>query len=111
MSVLARHPSVTLERPWLMPVAQDEVTLFDTRTLQALRELDETQALNQNGNGRRVRHPGMWAGIGAGAFIGTVLVVDAAQDTTEDIFNNVWDDFFDCFFEAFFGGDACDSED
>jgi hypothetical protein len=107
ISAAAAHPPATVERPWLMPTPRDEITLFDSRTLQALRKLDEASALNQNGNGRRVRHPGMWAGIGVGAFIGTVAAVDAAADMTDDIFDN----FFDCFFEAFFGGDECDVED
>ena len=107
MSVEPRHPPATLERPWLMPMPKDEVTLFDSRTLQALRKLDESEALNQNATGRRVRHPGMWAGIGAGAFIGTVVAVDAAQDMAEDVTDNI----FTCFFEVIFGGDECDSEE
>jgi hypothetical protein len=100
------HPPATLERPWLMPVPRDEVVLFDSRQMQALRKLDEASALNQNGTGRRVRHPGMWAGIGAGAFVGAAVAVSAAVDTGEDIF----EDMFNCFFEVVFGGDECDDD-
>jgi hypothetical protein len=106
-----QHPPAALERPWLMPRPTDEITLFDSRTLQALRKLDEASALNQNGNGRRIRHPGMWAGIGAGAFVGTALAIDAAQDIADDLSESFIEDVFDCFFEAFFGGDNCDDED
>jgi hypothetical protein len=111
MSVEPRHPPATLERPWLMPMPKDEVTLFDSRTLQVLRKLDEYEALNQNATGRRVRHPGMWAGIGAGAFVGTALAVDAANDIAEDVSETFFQDFFECFFDAIFGGDECDSDE
>jgi hypothetical protein len=106
MSVAIDHPRATLERPWLMPTPKDEITLFDSRALQALRKLDEAQALNQNGTGRRVRHPGMWAGIGVGAAVGVVVVTEAIDDVVDDTADN----FIDCFFDAFFGGD-CDDDD
>jgi hypothetical protein len=94
-----------------MPAPRDEITLFDSRTLQALRKLDEASALNQNGNGGRIRHPGLWAGIGAGAFVGTALAIDAAEDIADDLSDSFIEDVFDCFFEVIFGGDDCDAED
>jgi hypothetical protein len=106
MPVAARHPTATLERPWLTPTPNGEITLFDSRALQALRKLDEASAPNQNGTGRRVRHPGMWAGIGVGAAVGVAVVTEAIDDVVDDTTDN----FFDCFFEVFFGGD-CDDED
>ena len=63
---VAVHPPPTLERPWLVPRPADEVILLDTRTLRALRELERTQALNADGDGR-VKRPGLWVGIGLGA--------------------------------------------
>ena len=106
MPVAVERPAPDIERPWLIPMPKDEITLFDTRLLRALRELDETQALNQNGSGRRIRHPGMWAGIGVGAAAG-ILVVDEAVD---DAVDEIGESFFDCFLDLFFGGD-CEDED
>ena len=50
LPAVPRHPPATFERPWLVPTATDEITLFDTRMLPALRKLDETSALNANGD-------------------------------------------------------------
>jgi len=109
MSAPARHPPATLERRWLMPLPQEEVTLLDTRTLQAVRELNDTQALNQNGNGRDVK-VGMWVGIGVGAAVGIHIVNEAIDDVVDDFTNDAADNFLACFFDLFFGGD-CDDDD
>jgi hypothetical protein len=85
-----------------MPGPADEVVLFDTRALQALRKLDDPRALNADG-GRDVK-VGMWIGIGVGAAVGIYQVVDAVDDVADDI----TDDLFDCFFDALFGGDCED---
>jgi hypothetical protein len=106
MSVEPRHPTPTLERPWLVPMPRDEVTLFDSRTLQALRKLDEIEALSQNANGRRVRRPAMWAGIGIGAAAGLVVIAEAIDDAKD-----LNDDFWDCFFDSFFGGGCGEADD
>jgi hypothetical protein len=72
---VAIHPPPTLDRPWLVPRPSDEVILLDTRTLRALRELDETQALNASGSGP-VKRPGLWLGIGLGAVATGFLVAE-----------------------------------
>jgi hypothetical protein len=91
---VAVHPPPTIERPWLLPRPADEITLFDTRTLQALRKSDETEALNA------VQRPLMWVGVGVGAVYGLFLI-----DTTEEMAEGA----LDCFFSVLFGG--CGDED
>ena len=98
-TVVAVHPPAALARPWLVPKPSDEVVLFDTRTLQALRKLDETEALNANGTGR-VARPGLWIGVGFGAFtVGYLVADDIVEDTSETIVN--------CLFSALFASN-CD---
>jgi hypothetical protein len=82
-SAVAVHPPVPLDRPWLMPTPRDEVTLFDTRALQALRTLDENQTLNAAGTGR-IKRPGLWIGIGAGTVAG-VVAVRVAEDVADEV--------------------------
>jgi hypothetical protein len=69
------HPPPALERRWIVPRPADEVILFDTRTLRALRELERTQALNADADGR-VKRPGLWVGIGLGALATGFLVAE-----------------------------------
>ena len=94
-------PATTaLERPWLMPMPTDEIKIFDTRTLQALRRLDELPALNQNGGGRDVK-VGLWVGIGVGAVVGLRVAEEAAEEIGESL--------FEAFPDCVFGG--CDEDD
>ena len=97
---VVHHPPLTLERPWLMPAAKDEVTLFDTRTLRAL---DEAEALNANGTGR-VQRPGLWTGVGIGAFIGMGIAMHEATEIADEIATNT----FNCLFSALFFSDCDD---
>ena len=81
-----------------MPAPTDEITLFDTRVLQALRERDETAGLNA------VQRPGMWVAVGVGAVYGLVItneVVDVLDETGETM--------IECFIGILFGG--CDDDD
>jgi hypothetical protein len=100
-TAVAVHPPPTLDRPWLVPTPRDEITLFDTRMLQALRERDDIPASNANGTGR-VKMPGLWIGIGLGVTAG-IVAADAAEDVVEDTTNSM----LECFFDALFGGDDC----
>ena len=76
---VAVPPRATPTRPWLVPRPSDQMILFDTRMLQALRELDEIEALNANGSGR-VTRPWLWFGIGLSA-LAVVVVEDARDDS------------------------------
>ena len=76
---VAAHPPATIPRLWLIPTPNDEITLFDTRTLRALREVDETEALNASGSGR-VQQPGFWVAIGV---LGAAAVA-ASGDSSDD---------------------------
>jgi hypothetical protein len=95
---VAVHPPLTIERPWLMPRPTDEITLFDTRTLQALRQRDDTEALNA------VQRPGMWVAIGFGAVWGLALAVETVEAA-----DDLADDVFGCLIGFLFG--ACDDDD
>jgi hypothetical protein len=75
---VAVPPPAALYRPWLVPRPSDEIVLFDTRMLQAMRQLDETDALNANGTGR-VKRPGVWIAVGLGA----VALVCCSEDTSD----------------------------
>jgi hypothetical protein len=71
-TAIAVHIPPALERPWLMPRPADEVTLLDTRTLQALRRRDDLPGLNA------VERPGLWLGVGLGVAAG-IFVIDTAE--------------------------------
>jgi len=73
------HPPAPIERAWLIPKPRDEITLFDSRMLRALREIRETEALNANGSGR-VQKPGFWVAIGV---LGAAAVA-ASGDSSDD---------------------------
>ena len=95
---VAVHPSLALERPWLLPRPADEITLFDTRVLQALRERDDAEALNA------VQRPGMWVAVGFGAAWGLALAAETLDANEEFV-----EDAFSCIIGVFFG--ACDDDD
>ena len=90
--VMLRGPDPVFERPWLTQPT-DEIKIFDTRTLQALRKLDELPALNQNGGERRVK-VGLWVGVGIVALPIVVNLID-----------HIGQEIFDCLF-----GDDCEGE-
>ena len=75
---VAVHPPATLQRPWLIPTPTDEITLCDTRTLRALRVVDEIEALNANGSGR-LQRTGFWVAIGLIA-----VAAAASEDSSDD---------------------------
>src|SRR5688572_16897570 len=87
MATVAMHPPATLERLWLVQTRSDEITVFDTRMLQALRKTDEVPALNANGSAKR---PGVWLGVGLGVIAGSLLV----EETYECVMG--WLLFDDC---------------
>jgi hypothetical protein len=77
---VAVHPPLPIEHPWLAQRPADEVTLFDTRMLQALRKRDETAGLNA------VQRPVMWLGIGFGVAYGLFLL-DASDEILDCLFS------------------------
>jgi hypothetical protein len=76
----------------------DEITLFDTRTLQALRKQDETGALNA------VQRPGIWVAVGLGTVYGLFIANEVVDAVDESV-----DSTLECFFAILFGG--CNDDD